>query len=153
MKQKYVQPARPQRLSYLLAKLDQYSVGRFWMNECDQAIVSPFARPFVDELKPFALQTLEFLYNIVDNEGNVMDTFPPLFDESGDRGFGGRRLKQFNRSVPEGEHRCVHFLIRHLFAVLRGNPQQPREKINGLFQVLDGYSDMCDGARHGSLFE
>src|SRR5687767_7611492 len=97
----------------------------------------------IDQPIPLGDQSVEMLLQVGYAEADVVDPFPPFFDEAGDRRVGADRLQKLHVRIADGEKRGLDLLALHSFDVL---DLEPEVFVNArILERADGDADVVEG--------
>ena len=124
----------------MLYQLQQHPAGRRRVNERDETVVRADARRFVNQPRAAALSAAPARANIVNAHGYVMNAGAALLKKPGNGRIVGRRLKQLNARLADGQHRHAHPLLLDHFRVHQLQPQRiaPEPK-----RLVDASASQC----------
>ncbi len=114
------------------------------MNEGDLHSVGAVFGFLVDQGNLGLIQAGQLLLDIVGSQGQMVKTRAPLLQKLADgRVFGGG-LKQLDSALAQGEDGHPNFLFRNRFITAQLESQMVSVEGNGLFQAVDGDSDVVN---------
>ena len=130
------------KTSDTLLQLDEDSVRAGRMDERDQRAVRAGPRRFVDQADAFFLQPGEDGADVVDAQGEVVNTGSPLGDVPGNRRVVGSRFEQLDGGLAGRDEVRAHALRRDLLGGLDLEPERVAIELQRLVQVPYGYSNV-----------
>jgi len=134
-------------LVFFFAEFDQNPIGGFWVQEGDIGLVRTRSGLFIDQADTVCFDIFQSLWKIVHSKGQMLDAFPFLFDEFGNRAILGSGLQEFYPGIATGQEGHAHFLGRNFFDRLQLQAQL-FVKSYAFFQVFHCDADVGDLLYH-----
>src|SRR5437879_5486895 len=98
----------------------------------------------IDQSRTGCLESFESFLNVVDTNGDVMNSLAALGDELVDRRTRGDRLQQLDAAVTGRKHRNTHALVVDLIVTRHLQPDDVLIEVDGVRQRLYCDSNVID---------
>lgn len=128
----------------MVAQLSEDSDRALGVKETDVETFCALTRLLVDQLDALVSELLKCFVCVRYSEGDVMDTFPTLFDELSDGAFGRGSFEKLDLGLPDLEEGCLHLLVCYFFDVVALQSEDAFIIRQRCFDTLYGDPKMLD---------
>src|SRR5438046_556677 len=114
------------------------------MNKGHKATAGTPARRFVNQTRALLFQAGQGRLNIIDADGDMMNSGPALLEEPGNGRILGHWLEQFDARLPNRQHRNANFLLGYLLGLSHIKVEHVAIEFRGLIDSVCSNANVVD---------